>query len=246
MLCVTSSPRSRKDFVDAYLLYVFSDSVSEQYSAFSSGFLKVCGGEILALFQPCELMAMVVGNNNYNWEEMEKVSIQFQSYSTLVPQAVPTVPHEKYLVCFSRPCSGHVSLGVFIMKKKKSHCCIRMALRTNPQILGETGAGKVWTCSLAGKIDLSCANIWHVSQSTHSIIDRVHQPLGKKNLPRWYSVISFCVLCFSVFFFSTEHKEQSGLSEIFYQFMVIKQRWSCGHRKVGINIHVQLLRKSAV
>lgn len=60
--------------MEAYLRYVFSDSVSEQYSAFSSGFLKVCGGEILSLFQPSELMAMVVGNNNYNWEEMEKVS----------------------------------------------------------------------------------------------------------------------------------------------------------------------------
>lgn len=60
--------------MEAYLSYVFSDSVSEQYSAFSSGFLKVCGGEILSLFQPSELMAMVVGNNNYNWEEMEKVS----------------------------------------------------------------------------------------------------------------------------------------------------------------------------
>lgn len=67
-------PACRKDFVEAYLCYVFSDSVSEQYSAFSSGFLKVCGGEILSLFQPSELMAMVVGNNNYNWEEMEKVS----------------------------------------------------------------------------------------------------------------------------------------------------------------------------
>lgn len=120
-LCVVRRlvARSRKDFVDAYLIYVFSDSVSEQYSAFSSGFLKVCGGEILSLFQPCELMAMVVGNNNYNWEEMEKVSVRFQSYSTAVLQAV-TVPHEKYLVCFSRPCSGHVSLGVFIMKKKIS------------------------------------------------------------------------------------------------------------------------------
>lgn len=64
---------SRKEFVDSYLRYVFSDSVDEQYSAFSSGFLKVCGGEILSLFQPSELMAMVVGNNNYNWEEMEKV-----------------------------------------------------------------------------------------------------------------------------------------------------------------------------
>uniref|UniRef100_A0A671RTN1 HECT domain-containing protein n=1 Tax=Sinocyclocheilus anshuiensis TaxID=1608454 RepID=A0A671RTN1_9TELE len=61
-----------REFVQAYLQYVFSDAVQEQYSAFSSGFLKVCGGEILSLFQPSELMAMVVGNNNYNWEEMEK------------------------------------------------------------------------------------------------------------------------------------------------------------------------------
>lgn len=65
----------RKEFVEAYLRYIFSDSASEQYSAFSAGFLKVCGGEILSLFQPCELMAMVVGNSNYNWEVMEKVRI---------------------------------------------------------------------------------------------------------------------------------------------------------------------------
>lgn len=73
MVCVFVCVCFRKEFVEAYLRYVFSDSVSEQYSAFSSGFLKVCGGEILSLFQPSELMAMVVGNNNYNWEEMEKV-----------------------------------------------------------------------------------------------------------------------------------------------------------------------------
>lgn len=65
----------RKEFVEAYLRYIFSDSASEQYTAFSTGFLKVCGGEILSLFQPCELMAMVVGNSNYNWEVMEKVRI---------------------------------------------------------------------------------------------------------------------------------------------------------------------------
>lgn len=55
-----------------------------------------------------------------------------------------------------------------------------MALRTNPQILGETGAGKVWTCSLAGKIDFSCANIWYVSQSTHSIDRESTSTVGKK------------------------------------------------------------------
>uniref|UniRef100_A0A8D3C2Z8 HECT and RLD domain containing E3 ubiquitin protein ligase 3 n=1 Tax=Scophthalmus maximus TaxID=52904 RepID=A0A8D3C2Z8_SCOMX len=74
-----------KEFVEAYLRYVFSDSVSEQYSAFSSGFLKVCGGEILSLFQPSELMAMVVGNNNYNWEEMEKNTVYKGEYTATHP-----------------------------------------------------------------------------------------------------------------------------------------------------------------
>lgn len=75
-VCLCVSLCVREEFVEAYLKYMFRDSVSELYQAFSSGFLKVCGGKILSLFQPSELMAMVVGNNNYNWEEMEKVSFK--------------------------------------------------------------------------------------------------------------------------------------------------------------------------
>uniref|UniRef100_A0A8C7TRT8 HECT and RLD domain containing E3 ubiquitin protein ligase 3 n=1 Tax=Oncorhynchus mykiss TaxID=8022 RepID=A0A8C7TRT8_ONCMY len=75
----------REEFVEAYLKYMFRDSVSELYQAFSSGFLKVCGGKILSLFQPSELMAMVVGNNNYNWEEMEKNAVYKGEYSATHP-----------------------------------------------------------------------------------------------------------------------------------------------------------------
>ncbi|XP_076003795.1 putative E3 ubiquitin-protein ligase HERC3 isoform X2 [Genypterus blacodes] len=82
---VTVDKNNRKEFVDAYLRYVFTDSASSQYSAFASGFLKVCGGEILSLFQPSELMAMVVGNNNYNWEEMEKNASYKGEYTTTHP-----------------------------------------------------------------------------------------------------------------------------------------------------------------
>lgn len=64
----------RQEFVDAYVNYVFQISVHEWYTAFSSGFLKVCGGKVLELFQPSELRAMMVGNSNYNWEELEEVS----------------------------------------------------------------------------------------------------------------------------------------------------------------------------
>lgn len=82
---VSVDKHNRKEFVDAYLRYVFCDSVSEQYEAFSGGFLKVCGGEILWLFQPSELMAMVVGNNNYNWDEMEKNAVYKGEYSATHP-----------------------------------------------------------------------------------------------------------------------------------------------------------------
>lgn len=82
---ISVDKNNRKEFVEAYLRYVFSDSVNEQYMAFSSGFLKVCGGEILSLFQPSELMAMVVGNSNYNWEEMEKNAIYKGEYTATHP-----------------------------------------------------------------------------------------------------------------------------------------------------------------
>ncbi|XP_030643542.1 putative E3 ubiquitin-protein ligase HERC3 [Chanos chanos] len=82
---ITVNKSNRKEFVQAYLKYVFSDSVLELYSAFSSGFLKVCGGKILSLFQPSELMAMVVGNNNYNWEEMEKNAVYKGEFSASHP-----------------------------------------------------------------------------------------------------------------------------------------------------------------
>uniref|UniRef100_A0A3Q3WFA5 HECT domain-containing protein n=1 Tax=Mola mola TaxID=94237 RepID=A0A3Q3WFA5_MOLML len=82
---ISVDKNNRKEFVEAYLLYMFTDSVREQYSAFSSGFLKVCGGEILSLFQPCELMAMVVGNNDYKWEEMEKNAVYKGDFSATHP-----------------------------------------------------------------------------------------------------------------------------------------------------------------
>lgn len=65
----------RKEFVEAYVNYIFNVSIQEWYTAFSTGFLKVCGGKVLELFQPTELRAMIVGNSNYNWEELEEVKL---------------------------------------------------------------------------------------------------------------------------------------------------------------------------
>ncbi|XP_059867956.1 probable E3 ubiquitin-protein ligase HERC3 isoform X1 [Delphinus delphis] len=76
---------NRQEFVDAYVNYVFQISVHEWYTAFSSGFLKVCGGKVLELFQPSELRAMMVGNSNYNWEALEETAIYKGDYSATHP-----------------------------------------------------------------------------------------------------------------------------------------------------------------
>ncbi|XP_063193685.1 probable E3 ubiquitin-protein ligase HERC4 isoform X1 [Chroicocephalus ridibundus] len=64
--------QNRQDFVDAYVDYIFNKSVDSLFSAFYTGFHKVCGGKVLQLFQPSELQAMVIGNTNYDWKELEK------------------------------------------------------------------------------------------------------------------------------------------------------------------------------
>ncbi|XP_004848121.1 probable E3 ubiquitin-protein ligase HERC3 isoform X2 [Heterocephalus glaber] len=82
---VTVCKDNRQEFVDAYVNYIFQISVHEWYTAFSSGFLKVCGGKVLELFQPSELRAMMVGNSNYNWEELEETTIYKGDYSASHP-----------------------------------------------------------------------------------------------------------------------------------------------------------------
>lgn len=64
--------KNRQEFVEAYVDYVFSHSVASLFDAFYKGFHKVCGGRVLELFQPNELQAMVIGNTNYDWMELEK------------------------------------------------------------------------------------------------------------------------------------------------------------------------------
>ncbi|XP_005153730.1 probable E3 ubiquitin-protein ligase HERC4 isoform X1 [Melopsittacus undulatus] len=64
--------QNRQDFVDAYVDYIFNKSVASLFDAFHAGFHKVCGGKVLQLFQPSELQAMVIGNTNYDWKELEK------------------------------------------------------------------------------------------------------------------------------------------------------------------------------
>lgn len=63
---------NKKEYVDLYVDYVFNKSVEKKFKNFQAGFMRVCGGRVMKLFKPHELMAVIVGNEDYNWEEFEQ------------------------------------------------------------------------------------------------------------------------------------------------------------------------------
>ncbi|KAH8303684.1 hypothetical protein KR018_011658 [Drosophila ironensis] len=62
---------NRQEFVDLYVDFVFNKSVELHYNAFHKGFMKVCSGRVIHIFQPEELMAVVVGNEDYDWQALQ-------------------------------------------------------------------------------------------------------------------------------------------------------------------------------
>lgn len=53
--------------------------------------MKVCGGSIMELFRAHELMDLVVGHENYDWDAFEQSAKYKQGYTS----GDPTVNHEE-------------------------------------------------------------------------------------------------------------------------------------------------------
>ncbi|XP_020812495.1 probable E3 ubiquitin-protein ligase HERC4 isoform X2 [Drosophila serrata] len=73
---------NRQEFVDLYVDFVFNKSVELHYNAFHKGFLKVCSGRVINIFQPEELMAVVVGNEEYDWQALQDNCEYKEGYSS--------------------------------------------------------------------------------------------------------------------------------------------------------------------
>ncbi|XP_060103372.1 probable E3 ubiquitin-protein ligase HERC4 [Heteronotia binoei] len=63
---------NRREYVDAYVNYIFSDSVKEQFKDFKRGFLRGCPSKNWNIFLPAELRVVLLGHTEYNWEQLEK------------------------------------------------------------------------------------------------------------------------------------------------------------------------------
>lgn len=75
----------RHEYVALYVDYIFKRSVEAQYNAFHNGFMKVCDGRVLQLFHSHELMAIVIGNENYDWHALEEAAEYKNGYKSSDP-----------------------------------------------------------------------------------------------------------------------------------------------------------------
>lgn len=69
---INVTSQNKQEYVDLLVDYKLNKGIESQYQAFHDGFYRVCGGIVLKLFYPMELMALVTGNENYDWNELEK------------------------------------------------------------------------------------------------------------------------------------------------------------------------------
>ncbi|XP_059046133.1 probable E3 ubiquitin-protein ligase HERC4 isoform X2 [Achroia grisella] len=62
---------NKEEYVELYVDFLLNKSVLNQFKAFYLGFQKVCGGSIIKLFRSHELMSVVIGNEEYDWDLFE-------------------------------------------------------------------------------------------------------------------------------------------------------------------------------
>ncbi|KAI0988858.1 hypothetical protein GJ496_004425 [Pomphorhynchus laevis] len=60
------------EYVQAYIEHLFNASVEQQFRQFYNGFHQVMSSAILRMFQPAELMTMIVGTRNYDFDLIQK------------------------------------------------------------------------------------------------------------------------------------------------------------------------------
>jgi len=74
-----------KQYVNVYVDYILNKSTESAFKAFNDGFHHVCGSKVLELFHSSELMQMVIGNQNYDFVELQNNTEYKGEYSAEHP-----------------------------------------------------------------------------------------------------------------------------------------------------------------
>jgi hypothetical protein len=63
------------EYVDRYVEWALELSIASQFDCFRKGFVRVCGGQALEMFQPEELELLICGNPVLDFESLEQVCV---------------------------------------------------------------------------------------------------------------------------------------------------------------------------
>ncbi|KAM3615329.1 uncharacterized protein V6R79_000330 [Siganus canaliculatus] len=83
---VTAS--NKKEFVNAFINHIFNKSVESVFDEFKTGFFKVCNMDVVDFFQPEELQAVMVGQENYDWDVFKQNTVYEGDYHAEHPNIV--------------------------------------------------------------------------------------------------------------------------------------------------------------
>lgn len=109
---------NKHNYVNKYIDYIFNISVAETFEEFKAGLHKVCDKDILSFFQPEELMDLVAGHANYDWNIFEQNTKYVGKYSRDHPTIIMfwkvfhklTLPQKKSFLYFL---TGNDKIPVF-------------------------------------------------------------------------------------------------------------------------------------
>lgn len=71
---------NRQEFVQLYIDFVLNRSIEPKFNAFYAGFMNVCDGPVMNLFQAHELMKLIIGNENIDWHALERLA-KYRDYT---------------------------------------------------------------------------------------------------------------------------------------------------------------------
>ncbi|XP_060902401.1 probable E3 ubiquitin-protein ligase HERC6 [Labrus mixtus] len=121
---VTAS--NKKEFANTFVDYAFNKSVEAVFEEFKRGFLKVCEYDIVKFFQPEELQAVMVGQENYDWDVFKQNTMYEGDYHADHPNIVIfwevfgelTAEEKKKFLLFLTGCDRVPFLGMESIRMK--------------------------------------------------------------------------------------------------------------------------------
>ncbi|XP_034557621.1 probable E3 ubiquitin-protein ligase HERC6 [Notolabrus celidotus] len=79
---------NKKQFVNAFVDHAFNKSVEGVFKEFERGFFKVCEHDVVGFFQPEELQAVMVGQENYDWDVFKQNTVYEGDYHAEHPNII--------------------------------------------------------------------------------------------------------------------------------------------------------------